>query len=374
MSRKPFVVYWNNIPAPYMVERFNLLADRANINFEAWFNDRSQYDRSWIVDESNWCFRYRYMNTLVVGGRRLHFPLPLLKRNRPNILVSLYSEPSYLLGWSIAKLRGIKTGFRVVTTFDSWVRRSTVKESLKKWIFPRVDFIVTEGIDGKAFAQHYGAKSDVIFFARHGIDVTHFKDGSTMDSLKRSLLRRELGLKGTTYIYVGRLLKLKGLNYLLDAFREVQRPSGLKMSLILVGDGADEEFFRNKCKVDNIQNVIFAGFRQKNELPKMFAAADVFVFPSLGDPYGLVVDEAMACRLPVISTSSVGEIRERVGDGINGYIVPPEDSHALAEAMLKLVRDPILRRRMGYVSAEKIAGHTPEKWADDFERVVFSMI
>jgi glycosyltransferase involved in cell wall biosynthesis len=357
-----------------MVERFNVLSDRGNLNFEAWFNDRIQYDRSWIVDELSWRFRYRYINSLMFAGKRFHFPLPLLKRNRPNILVSLYSEPSYLLGWSIAKLRGIKTGFRVVATFDSWVRRSILKESLKKWIFPKVDFIVTEGIDGKAFAQHYGAIGKMVFFARHGIDVSHFKNGSNMGSLKRSLLRKELGLKGTTYIYVGRLLKQKGLNYLLEAFGEVQRRSEFKISLMLVGDGADEESFRHKCKVEGIRNVIFTGFRQKKELPRMYGAADVFVFPTLGDPYGLVVDEAMACMLPVISTSAAGEINDRIEDGLNGYIVPPRNSHALAVAMIKLLKSPKLRRCMGSVSAKKIAGHTPEKWAEDFERIMFSMM
>lgn len=355
-----------------MVERFNVLADRGNLNFEAWFNDPIESDRSWIVDESTWLFRYRYINTLVVAGKRFHFPLQLLRRNRPDILVSLYSEPSYLFGWSIAKLRGIVAGFRVVATFDSWVRRSILKESLKRWIFPKVDFIVTEGKDGKTFAQRYGAVDERIFFARHGIDVTHFKDGSTMDSLKRSLLRKELGLKGTTYIYVGRLVNLKGIDCLLDAFRKVQHRCESEVSLILVGDGADEESFRHKCMVESIRNVNFAGFRQKNELPIMYAAADVFVFPTLGDPYGLVVDEAMACMLPVISTSAAGEINERVEDGINGYIVPPENSHALMEAMLKLAENQNLRKSMGSVSAEKIAGHTPEKWAKDFEQIVFS--
>jgi len=78
----------------------------------------------------------------------------------------------------------------------------------------------------------------------------------------------------------------------------------------------------------------------------------------------------MACGLPVISTSAAGEIRDRVEEGVNGYIVPPEDSAALAGAMHALAEDAALRIRMGAVSAQKIQGHTPEKWAVDFERIV----
>lgn len=374
MSQKPFVVYWNNIPAPYMVERFNILGNRANLNFEAWFNDRNEPDRSWIVDESAWQFRYCYINTFVYSGRRFHCPLPLLKGLRPDVMVSLYSEPSFLLGWTMAKLKGVKTGFRVVATSDRWVKRTAWKEAFKKLLFPRVDFIITEGKDGRKFSRHYGAPHDRIFFARHGIDVTHFRDGSTIVGSERSHLRKQLCVKGTTFIYVGRLLKLKGLSYLLDALKKVQQQTESEVSLLLVGDGADENFLRTKCKTEGFRNVSFTGFRHAKELPKMYAAADAFVFPTLGDAYGLVIDEAMACRLPVITTSAANEIHDRVEDGINGYIVPPENSHALAEAMLKLAKNSDLRRRMGSNSAKKINDHTPEKWADDFEKIVFSMM
>lgn len=92
--------------------------------------------------------------------------------------------------------------------------------------------------------------------------------------------------------------------------------------------------------------------------------------PTLGDPYGLVVDEGMACSLPVNSTSAAGEIGDRIEDGVNGYIVPPEHTAALLERMELLALDPDLRARMGETSARKIAGHTPERWAEDFELAV----
>ena len=99
-----------------------------------------------------------------------------------------------------------------------------------------------------------------------------------------------------------------------------------------------------------------------------------FIFPTLGDPYGLVVDEAMACSLPIISTSSAGEIHDRIEEGVNGYIVPPEDSTSLAERMIQMAKDLDLRKRMGQVSKDKIQGHTPEKWAGDFERIVADLL
>lgn len=373
-EQRPFVVYWNNIPSPYMVERFNALADRGLFDFEAWFNDRIEADRSWEVNESSWRFRYRYLPTIRLFGRRQHWPLPLLGR-RPDVLVSLYAEPAFLAGWAIAKLRGAKTGFWTEVTYDRWTPRTRFREWLKCQIFPRVDAVVTVGDDGRRFAQKYGASDDHIFFAPHTIDVLHYQQGAkNTAATQRDRLRVELGLTGTTFIYVGRLWWGKGVNYLLEAFETVQRESTAPVSLLLVGDGPDEARLRQTCAERGIRNVVFAGFRQKPDLPRYYALADVFVFPTLGDPYGLVVDEAMACSLPIISTSAAGEIRDRIEEGENGYIVPPEDSAALAGAMRTLAGDAALRERMGQVSAGKIQGHTPEKWAEDFERIVQKLL
>ena len=141
-----------------------------------------------------------------------------------------------------------------------------------------------------------------------------------------------------------------------------------------MGDGQEEIKLRRTCTERGIRNVFFTGFLQKPDLPHYYALADVFVFPTLGDPYGLVVDEAMACGLPVISTSAAGEIQDRVEEGVNGYIVSPEDSAALAERMLHLAGDATLRESMGQASAEKIQDYTPERWAENFETILLQLI
>jgi len=220
---RPFVVYWNNIPSPYMVERFNALADRDAFAFEAWFNDRIESDRSWHVDEASWRFRYRYLPTTRVWGRTLHWPLPVLGR-RPDVLVSLYAEPAFLVGWAVAKLRGTKTAFRVLMTYDRWVSRHPIKEAIKRLLFSQVDAIETPGEEGKQFAMRYGAPAARIHFATHTVDIQHFEAAVTAARPQREVQRQELGLEGTTFIYVGRLWWGKGVNYLLERFRICTAP------------------------------------------------------------------------------------------------------------------------------------------------------
>ncbi len=373
MCDKPRVVYWNNIPSPYMVERFNALADRGTFEFEAWFNDRIEPGRSWEVDESNWRFRYRYIPTTQLAGSMFHWPFPVLSR-KPDVLVSLYAEPVFLIGWLLARLRGSKTAFWCQVTMDRWVKRVAWKDTIKHLVFCKVDATLGSGEESRAFAMRYGTSPEKAMCLPHSIDVMHYADGSTRTRQERDPLRRELGLHGTTFIYVGRLWWGKGINYLLEAFEQVQCQSESEVSLLLVGDGPEEDKLRKQCIERSTKNVVFAGFKQKPDLPRYYAMADVFVFPTLGDPYGLVVDEAMACSLPVISTSAAGEIRDRIEDGVNGYIVPPENASALGERMLQLARDPNLHRQMGERSYEKIKNHTPERWAEDFERIVLSLL
>ena len=367
--RRPRVIYWNNIPAPYMVDRFNAIADSGKLDFEAWFNDRVETGRSWRVDESSWRFRYRYMPTTKILNYRLHWPVPIIGR-RPDVLVSLYAEPSFLFGWLIAKLRGSKTLFWCQVTHDRWVKRSTWKELLKWTIFPRLDATLGSGEESRRFAMRYGVRSENALCLRHSIDIHLFTKGHQKYNPMRNDIRENLGVKGTVFIYVGRLWWGKGINYLLEAFEQAQQATRSEMSLMLVGDGPEEEALRSNCDIRNIRNVIFAGFHQSEELPRFYAAADVFVFPTLGDPYGLVVDEAMASSLPVISTSAAGEITDRVIEGVNGYIVPPGDVKAFAECMVKFSNDHEKCIRMGRESARRMGGHTPEQWADDFQKLV----
>jgi glycosyltransferase involved in cell wall biosynthesis len=365
----PRVIYWNNIPSPYMVERFNAVVRRGNINLEAWFGARTEPDRSWTIDESTWQFPHRYLPRVGIGRHRLSLPTPVLTARRPDLLVSLYATPSFLGGLRLAWWRGWRTALWVEVTFGAWVRRRGWKEALKRAVFQRADGIITAGQDGRAFAMRYGVPSERIQIARHVVDAGYFASESAAWRPERDRIRAELGVSGVVFIYAGRLWRGKGIGPLLAAYASVARDLPDDTSLLLVGDGPERALIARACELDGL-HVKLAGFRQKAELPRMYAAGDVFVFPTLGDPYGLVVDEAMAAGLPVISTTAAGEIRERVADGVNGYLVPPNDPAALAAAMRRLAADPALRNRMGSRSAEMIAPYTPDLWAEAFEKAV----
>ena len=364
------VVYWNNIPAPYMVDRFNALAKRRNLEFEAWFSARSESDRSWRVDESRWHFPSRYLPSVELRRGALAFPAPLVRGRAPDVLVSLYAGADFVAGATLARHRGARTAFWVEVTYDAWVKRRRWKEAVKARILPRADGILTAGDDGRSFARRYGVSDERIHRVPHVVDFESIARGARLARRERDHVRAELGVRGVTFVYVGRLWAGKGLTYLLDAFGGLQQRDVGEVSLLLVGDGRDEERLRARGQALGLRNVVFCGFQPDDVLPRLYAASDVFVFPTLGDPFGMVVPEAMACGLPVVATTAAGEISERVDEGVNGFLVPPASSDQLLERMAVLASDERLRHSMGAASARKVSGQSPDVWAEAFEQAV----
>jgi glycosyltransferase involved in cell wall biosynthesis len=373
-GRRPRVIYWNNIPAPYVVGRFNAVARRGNVDLEAWFSARTEPDRSWTVEESGWEFPSRYLPGIPLGSRVVALPAGLLPRRRPDLLISLYANASFLAGFELARLAGIRTAFRVLPTFDEWVRRHPLKEHLKRAAFSRVDAVKVPGPAGAAMAARYGVTDDRIHVVTQSIDVEKFRSGRIRWQPERTSIRGELGVNGCAFLYVGRLWEGKGVSHLLAAFKTVLE-AGEDATLILAGDGVDESRYRLvSSEVALRGRVVFTGFIQQSDLPRVYAASDVVVFPTLGDPHGLVIEEAMASRLPVITTTAAGDIERRLPDGRAGFIVAPADPDGLADRMIRLARESALRARMGSLGDDLVSARTHERYAEDFERFVEAVL
>jgi glycosyltransferase involved in cell wall biosynthesis len=185
---------------------------------------------------------------------------------------------------------------------------------------------------GSSFARESfiseGVPSDKLLVIPYGADTTLF---SPKDSPKPP--REDFRL-----LFVGQIGQRKGISYLLEA---MQRITGTGVSLTLVGtiqgDGSALAPFRHLFR--HVQHV------PRGELREMYQHADIFVFPTLVEGMGLVVLEAMASGLPVVTTpNGPGDI---VRDGVDGFLVPPRDVDAIVDRVIRLRADPQLRVQMG---------------------------
>jgi glycosyltransferase involved in cell wall biosynthesis len=368
---KPLVVYWNNQPSPYFVDRLNAVVKRGNLDVEAWFNTVRTAERSWQVDESNWLFRARYIPQRPFLGRKFNLPFAELKATRPQVFISLYDRPQFALGSIAARAGAERTAYRVLPNYDTWSERTWWRELSKHLLFRALDGAKVPGPEGRKLTMKYGLPEDRSYKVQQSIDVEHFASARAMPADEREKRRTALGLSGCVFMYVGRLWSGKGLTYLIEAFRAVQAQQP-DVSLLLVGDGVEEAQYR--AMVADLPRVAFTGFIQTKEMPQYYALADVMIFPTLGDPHGLVAEEAMAAGLPVICTENAGDIRLRLPDQDAGFIVPPADSATLADRMLRLARDPALRQKFIERGTEIVKPQVPDAYARDFEAFVQALL
>ncbi|MEM2026012.1 MAG: glycosyltransferase family 4 protein, partial [Desulfurococcaceae archaeon] len=147
-------------------------------------------------------------------------------------------------------------------------------------------------------------------------------------------------------LFAGYLYKLKGVEYLVRAMRLVLNERK-NVKLLIAGDGPERARLIELAKKLGMKDkVAFLGAVPYNEMPKLYQRCDVFCLPTLGEPFGKTLIEAMACAKPVISTKRGGP-SEIIEDGKNGFLVPPADPEAIARKILLLIEDDKTRKMIG---------------------------
>lgn len=368
-GERPRVVYWFNQPTPYAVARFNAVSDRGEVDLEAWFNEVRQADRSWQVDPQSWRFPARYIPVRSLFGLRLRVPLAELLTDPPDLFVCEYDRLNLAAGAAAARASARRVAFRVLPNYDAWSNRTWWREVAKHLLFRSVDGAKVPGPDGAKLASRYGIPADRISCVTQSIAVAHYARAVGMAAGERERRRRALNMQGCVFIFVGRLWSGKGLDELFAAYRRLSvAERRADVSLLVVGDGAEEERYRSIARA--LPRVSFAGFVQPSELPEWYALADCLVLPTHGDPNGLVVEEAFAAGLPVICSDAAGDIRRRLPSGKAGFVFPVGSEPALSDCMRHLANDAALRSDMAAAAKVLATARTDERYAADFARFV----
>jgi len=206
-----------------------------------------------------------------------------------------------------------------------------------------------------------------------GVDVRRFIEGAK----HRTRKRKELGIPPDSLLigYVGWLIPIKGVTYLVNAMARVAEKYP-KSLLILVGKGDDkgEEEIKLKEQVERAgltDKVIFLGWRP--DVAEIMGCLDIFVLPSLNEGMGRVLVEAMAAGLPIVA-SRVGGIPDLVKDGKNGLLVPPADASDLEKAISVLLEDKAQRKRMGGAGKKMCRLYSAEAMVEQIDNLYTKLL
>jgi 1,2-diacylglycerol 3-alpha-glucosyltransferase len=215
-----------------------------------------------------------------------------------------------------------------------------------------------------SYLRHLEIAKERIFTAPNAVDTPLFSELAKAARQHDIQVRARHSLPLRYFLYVGRLVRIKGVFELLEAYAQLSAQIRAEVGLVFVGDGVDRSELMERASRVAPGTIQFAGFVHRERLPEFYALAEALIFPTRSDPWGLVVNEAMSCGLPVILTNVAGCMPDLVQDGWNGYVVAPADPSQLAAAMSRLASDSGLRREMGSRSRERIEANSPKQWAE----------
>ena len=258
------------------------------------------------------------------------------------------------------------------------------KRYLKQLIVRQFHAALVGGSPQKRHFHSLGIPKEKIFLGYDAIDNHYFSDAAALARDYGPMRRVELGLPDRYFLNLGRFVEKKDLGTLIRAYALFRQRSTEPVELVLVGSGAQEDELKRLsrslglavrgpahdepmseiAKINHpnpestrlsVPAVYFMGFQQISANPSFYALADAFILPSVVEEWGLVVNEAMACGLPVIVSRAVGCAEDLVADRVNGFLFAPGDIPSLVDILTRLAHDPTLRTRMGEVSSERIS-------------------
>lgn len=366
------VTMYHNIVAPHRVPLFEELSK--NIDLTVYFGKKGHNYRKWNV-KKNPDFQYEVLKN--VGTLPMLFvvnpllPLKLLKKRYDAYIGADANLLGTQITFIISKL--------LKKPFILWIgERDYSKEN--KIPFPKsiyfksikaISYIIAKNADaciayGRETARklsRIGVHQDKIHIGINTIPLEPIR--TRYENAEPLALRKKLGIPNETRVILSLsyLEERKGIQHLLDAYKKLKEETN-NIALVIAGSGSYEKQLKNLAQ--NMIDVYFTGHVSDEEKPTYYKMASIFVLPSLRDPWGLTVNEAMICEKPIIVTYDAGAWELIKG---NGTVIPSGNSHSLYLALKKLLYEEHLEK-LGCQSWQIIQNITIPKIAETFMEVI----
>ena len=290
----------------------------------------------------------------------------VIRKERPSLILSFLTYTNYLtiLARSLANSRIplFLSAHINLTSSLSNAKIAKIKEILVRRLYHRSTGVisVSKGVREDLVAN-YKIPEEKCLVIYNCIDIELIK-GLVNEKVNLPWFKEDIPI----VISCGRLTTQKNYPLLLEAMSLILK-NDISVRLLILGKG--EERFKLEKLVKDLgisRNVMFLGF-QSNPF-KYISRATVFVLSSLWEGFPVVLMEAMACGAPVVSTRCSSGPDEIINDGVNGLLVPSEDVNALAEVILRLLKDGSLRSRLAEAGMKRVEDFRIEKMVSEYER------
>ena len=364
------VLFLTNIPSPYRIDFFNEWGKRCDLT--VWFEAPSESNRSWEIAGLGRHFRCKFLKGRTFGLDK-HLNLSIVRELQAEpfdvYILGCYSSPTEMIAIHWLKLRGKPFVLNSDGGFpgrDRWLRRK-----LKTYLIGSAGLWLSSGSQCTRYLRHYGADASRIREYPLASTVLSEQDLQPLSARERAILKRKDNLQEVVVLAVGQFVPRKGFDLLLRAFARLRRERrDMAVSLLLVGGGPDRALYESIIREEGIRHVTIRNFMQRDDLLPYWKIADLFVLPTRYDVWGLVVNEAAAFGLPIVTTEMAGAAADLVREGENGFVVKPDDEEALARRIGQLAQDRALRERCGRRSRELAALYAMDRMVERHQQIL----
>jgi glycosyltransferase involved in cell wall biosynthesis len=323
-----------NIVSSNLVYRFNTYINKNKKSLGeilVLFCGETESNRRWKLHEKI-TFRYKILQNrkIEVGGSDLFTYFLNFSAwhefedfDPDRIIITGWSQFSCQLAYTWALIHHKKIILWSGSTVNekSWRRIVTLP---LVWLMVRMsDKIIAYGKRSKEYLMKLGATSRKTSILMNDVNGTYFRNESSKWRENRELTKKKFKIRTKfNFIYVGQLIKRKGVLDLVRAF-EIFRLRNPDWGLVIVGYGKEESLIKNYVKNNKVEKVYFLGNIEQYSLPRIYVACDCLILPSKEEVWGLVVNEALYCGLKVIVSERCGCVPDLVSSGQNGYFFNP---------------------------------------------------
>jgi glycosyltransferase involved in cell wall biosynthesis len=353
----------HNIISPYKTLLFNELYKKCP-GLKVLYMADIESNRQWRVQKDDIHFPYE----IILDGAlddvsssklvlRMWARLNIL---RPDVLIlGGYSYAACWAGFFWAKINRKKIILWSSSNLDD-KNRSFLKERLKAFLVKRCDAANTYSQRSKDYIARLGIEQEKVFVTGNTTCNSFYGDEMKKLRANKKALCKQINVPSHNFLYIGRFSSEKNILHLVKSYDRLKLD---RWGLILLGDGPQIEEIKAYIRSHFVKNILLPGFKQKEQIPEYLAVSDVFILPSTYEPWGLVVNEAMAAGLPVLVSTKCGCYPDLVKQGVNGFSFDPFDSDELYNLMRKVVEEKFDLPSMGGASLDMIKDYTPERSA-----------
>lgn len=321
------VLYLTTVPTPYKVAFFEELGKLCDLTVLFENKQVSYREKSWLINDFH-NFTAIFLRGFNIKDKKISVEaIRIIKNgNYDRVIIGCYSTITQM----IAQKYMIDHKIPFIHSSDGGMikKDSAVQKKLKSYFIKNASAWLGTGKTTSEYLEYYGAKKDKIFsYPFTSISTNDILSDTDSIDLKKMLRHRLQMNEDKIVISVGQFIYRKGFDVLIKAAAKLS-----SIGVYIIGGNPSKEYYQLKDEL-NANNVHFVEFKDKKGLSEYYRAADVFVLPTREDIWGLVINEAMAYGLPVITTNKCVAGIEMVEEGINGTIIIPDDVEELVKAM-----------------------------------------